>query len=263
MPLRVQGEVHVHSRSLRRRQDPPPRRRGRAEAPDPDDQPPEAGLTALPPGTAPCMWFTSGSWELYAETFGDPADPPVVLLHGAGNSMMAWDAELCERLAGRGRFVVRLDSRDAGRSVRPDGAAPYSMHDQAGDVVALLDALELAGRHARWRLPGRHDRADRRGRAPGARQRPRADLDHAGRRRAARAGRRAVRGRPGAAGLDRPRGRRALSGRARAALRRGAVRRGAAHAPGRADRRPRRRHRGAARVPVRGRGRAARARPPR
>ncbi len=89
------------------------------------------------------MWFASGSWELYAETFGDPADPPVVLLHGAGNSMMAWDAELCEQLAGRGQFVVRLDSRDAGRSVRPDGAAPYSMHDHAADVVALLDALEL------------------------------------------------------------------------------------------------------------------------
>jgi len=89
------------------------------------------------------MRFASGGWELYAETFGDPVNPPVVLLHGAGNSMMAWDAELCEQLAGRGRFVVRLDSRDAGRSVRGDNAGPYSMHDQAGDVVALLDALEL------------------------------------------------------------------------------------------------------------------------
>jgi pimeloyl-ACP methyl ester carboxylesterase len=57
---------------------------------------------------------------------------------------MAWDAELCEQLADRGRFVVRLDSRDAGRSVRGDAAGPYSLHDLAGDVVALLDALELA-----------------------------------------------------------------------------------------------------------------------
>src|SRR5215203_3621747 len=89
------------------------------------------------------MRFMSGSWELYAETFGAAADPAVVLLHGAGNAMMAWDAELCEALAARGRFVVRLDSRDAGRSLRPDDAGPYSMHDLAGDVVALLDALEL------------------------------------------------------------------------------------------------------------------------
>ena len=89
------------------------------------------------------MRFTSGSWELYAETFGDRGDPAVVLLHGAGNSMMAWDAELCEALAAGGRFVVRLDSRDAGRSERPPGAQAYSMHDHAADVLALLDALEL------------------------------------------------------------------------------------------------------------------------
>lgn len=90
------------------------------------------------------MRFTSGTWELYAETFGKPSDPAVVLLHGAGNSMMAWDAELCEAIAGRGRFVVRLDSRDAGRSGRSGAAGPsYSMDDTAADVVALLDALGL------------------------------------------------------------------------------------------------------------------------
>jgi pimeloyl-ACP methyl ester carboxylesterase len=87
------------------------------------------------------MRFDSGSWELYAETFG--SGPAVVLLHGGGNSMMAWDAELCEAIAQQGRLVVRLDSRDAGRSARPAGAEPYSMRDLAADVVALLDALEL------------------------------------------------------------------------------------------------------------------------
>ena len=30
-----------------------------------------------------------------------------------------------------------------GQSVRPAGAGPYSFHDTAADVVALLDALEL------------------------------------------------------------------------------------------------------------------------
>jgi pimeloyl-ACP methyl ester carboxylesterase len=89
------------------------------------------------------MRFASGSWVLYAETFGERSDPAVVLLHGAGNSMMAWDAELCEAIAGRGRFVIRLDSRDAGQSARPPGAGPYSMHDMTADVVALLDALAL------------------------------------------------------------------------------------------------------------------------
>jgi len=87
------------------------------------------------------MRFDNGAWELYAETFG--SGPAVVLLHGAGNSMMSWDAELCEAIAERGRLVVRLDSRDAGQSARAPDAVPYSMYDTATDVVALLDALEL------------------------------------------------------------------------------------------------------------------------
>lgn len=90
------------------------------------------------------MHFSSGSWELYAETFGAPTDTAVALLHGAGNSMMAWDAELCEALAARGRLVVRLDAREAGRSATSGDAGPsYSLHDLAEDVVALLDALDL------------------------------------------------------------------------------------------------------------------------
>jgi pimeloyl-ACP methyl ester carboxylesterase len=89
------------------------------------------------------MRFRNGSWELYAETFGAAGDPALVLLHGAGNSMMAWDAALCEAIAGRGRFVVRLDSRDAGQSARRSDPGPTSMDDMAGDVVALLDALAL------------------------------------------------------------------------------------------------------------------------
>ena len=86
------------------------------------------------------MRFSSGGWELYAESFGSPTDPAVVLLHGGGSSMMAWDAELCEALAGRGRFVVRLDARHAGRSASRDERS--TTHDLASDVVALLDALE-------------------------------------------------------------------------------------------------------------------------
>ena len=77
------------------------------------------------------MRFRNGSWELYAETFGAAGDPALLLLHGAGNSMTAWDAELCERLAAQGRHVVRLDSRDAGKSARADAPGAYSLHDLA------------------------------------------------------------------------------------------------------------------------------------
>ena len=88
------------------------------------------------------MRFRNGSWELYAETFGAAGDP-ALLLHGASNAMTAWDAELCERLAAQGRHVVRLDSRDAGKSARADAPGAYSLDDLAADIVACLDALEL------------------------------------------------------------------------------------------------------------------------
>ena len=38
-----------------------------------------------------------------AETFGRPGDPAILLIHGAGNCMLWWDEELCERLAAGGR----------------------------------------------------------------------------------------------------------------------------------------------------------------
>jgi len=85
---------------------------------------------------------------LCVETFGDPADPPILLSHGAGNSMLSWDDELCERLAAGTRFVVRYDIRDAGRSVAYEpGAPPYSFRDLVADAVGLLDTLGPASAH--------------------------------------------------------------------------------------------------------------------
>jgi pimeloyl-ACP methyl ester carboxylesterase len=80
-----------------------------------------------------------------AETFGDPADPAILLIHGAGNTMLSWDDALCARLADGSRFVVRYDGRGAGRS-EPYGA-PFSMRDLAADAVGLLDALGIPSAH--------------------------------------------------------------------------------------------------------------------
>ena len=69
-------------------------------------------------------------------------------MHGAGNSMLSWDEELCERLAAGPRFVVRYDSRDAGRSVTYEPGAPeYVRHDLVADCVGLLDTLGLERAH--------------------------------------------------------------------------------------------------------------------
>ena len=86
--------------------------------------------------------------ELCAETFGDAADPALLLVHGAANSMLSWDERLCSRLADGGRYVIRYDQRDAGRSVSYEpGAPPYALPDLVADAAGLLDALGLARAH--------------------------------------------------------------------------------------------------------------------
>ncbi|MGW7681499.1 alpha/beta fold hydrolase [Kribbella sp. NPDC054772] len=86
--------------------------------------------------------------ELYAETYGDRTDPAILLIHGASASMLWWDAELCAELAAHGRFVIRYDQRDTGRSTSfPVGAPGYAMSDLAADAVGLLDALGVERAH--------------------------------------------------------------------------------------------------------------------
>ena len=55
--------------------------------------------------------------ELCTESFGDPADPPILLIMGIGASMLWWEEDFCRMLADGGRFVIRYDHRDTGRSV--------------------------------------------------------------------------------------------------------------------------------------------------
>jgi len=105
---------------------------------------------------------TVGDVELCYETFGDPADPAVLLVMGLATQMIAWHEEFCRQLAARGFLVVRFDNRDAGRSsrleqftpptlrqlVRRDRrAAGYSLTDMAGDALGLLDHLGIARAH--------------------------------------------------------------------------------------------------------------------
>lgn len=86
--------------------------------------------------------------ELCAESFGDPADPPVLLIHGVGASMLWWDEGFCRLLAGGGRFVIRYDHRDTGRSVTyPHGHPGYTGADLVDDAARVLDAFGIAAAH--------------------------------------------------------------------------------------------------------------------
>lgn len=86
--------------------------------------------------------------ELCVETFGDRSDPAIMLVAGSAASMLWWDAELCERIAVRGRYVVRYDHRDTGRSTcYPPGKPPYSFTDLTRDVLGVQDALGIERAH--------------------------------------------------------------------------------------------------------------------
>jgi pimeloyl-ACP methyl ester carboxylesterase len=85
---------------------------------------------------------------LCVQAFGDGGDPAVLLLHGAGSSMLSWDEELCRRLAAGRRLVIRCDSRDAGRSVSyPRGAPPYTLRDLVADALGVLDVFGIERAH--------------------------------------------------------------------------------------------------------------------
>lgn len=99
--------------------------------------------------------------EIAYETFGDPADPPILLVMGLGTQMLAWPDALCEGLADRGFYVVRFDNRDCGLSTHFDGQRapsfvevvvrrqrpPYTIDDMARDTAGLMDALGLESVH--------------------------------------------------------------------------------------------------------------------
>ena len=85
---------------------------------------------------------------LCTELFGDPADPPILLVMGAGASMLWWDEGFCRMLAGGGRSVIRYDHRDTGRSVTYEpGDPPYNGADLVADAAGVLDAHGLAAAH--------------------------------------------------------------------------------------------------------------------
>ncbi|TIN23712.1 MAG: alpha/beta hydrolase [Mesorhizobium sp.] len=78
--------------------------------------------------------------KIISEAFGDPANPPLLLIMGAMASMLWWPEAFCRRLADAGLFVIRYDNRDTGRSTkyRP-GEPPYTFDDMADDAMHVLD----------------------------------------------------------------------------------------------------------------------------
>jgi len=102
--------------------------------------------------------ITANGIQIEYETYGDPANPPLLLIMGLGAQLTLWPIELVEALVGHGYYVIRHDNRDIGLSqkfsehgvpnfkrvalmrmfgLRPK--LPYRLTDMAQDAAALPD----------------------------------------------------------------------------------------------------------------------------
>jgi pimeloyl-ACP methyl ester carboxylesterase len=76
-------------------------------------------------------------------TFGNPAHPPLVLLHGLGGDHRMWEPQLACYPA-HNLYVIAPDVRGHGQS---SPVERFTVRDCARDVVALLDHLGIAQAH--------------------------------------------------------------------------------------------------------------------
>ena len=85
--------------------------------------------------------FTSkDGLKLAGEFCGDPKNPPVLLLHGGGQTRHAWK-KTQTALASAGFYSLAMDLRGHGESDYPADPAAYSEAATVADMAALLDAV--------------------------------------------------------------------------------------------------------------------------
>ena len=90
----------------------------------------------------------AGDLELWAEDFGNPEHPTVLLVMGAQAQGIQWNDGIVRRLVDGDRRVIRYDHRDTGRSSTVDFAAhPYTIADMASDALTVLDAFGAQRAH--------------------------------------------------------------------------------------------------------------------
>jgi pimeloyl-ACP methyl ester carboxylesterase len=86
--------------------------------------------------------------SLFSESFGSPQNPAILLMMGATASAVWWSEEFCHQLAEAGRYVIRYDYRDTGRSTSYEpGTSNYSIEDLADDAFCVLDGYNIQSAH--------------------------------------------------------------------------------------------------------------------
>jgi pimeloyl-ACP methyl ester carboxylesterase len=107
-------------------------------------------------------FVTANGIQLCYDAFGNPHNPPLLMVAGLGMQLTDWDEAVCTLLAEQGYWVIRYDNRDVGLSTKFEEAgtpnllaalqgqpieAPYLLSDMAADAVGLLDALNIPAAH--------------------------------------------------------------------------------------------------------------------
>ena len=79
-------------------------------------------------------------------TAGPDYGAPVMLLHGFPESNAQWRS-VAARLADAGHRVIAPNLRGYSSAARPQGVENYSIDELVGDVIGLLDALDIERAH--------------------------------------------------------------------------------------------------------------------
>lgn len=81
--------------------------------------------------------------SLYYEVYGDPVNPPVLLISGLGGTGKSWSGQI-ERFAS-GHYVVVPDQRGTGESSRTESG--HTISQLATDMASLVDHLGRGPMH--------------------------------------------------------------------------------------------------------------------
>ncbi|MBD2778084.1 alpha/beta fold hydrolase [Iningainema tapete] len=93
-------------------------------------------------------WISHNGVRLFSESFGVPDDPPTLLIMGAMASAVWWAEDFCCQLVDLGRYVIRYDHRDTGRSTSYEpGHIHYSIEDLADDAFRVLNGYGIESAH--------------------------------------------------------------------------------------------------------------------
>ncbi len=98
------------------------------------------GSSTQAPGPTEVRFTTRDGLTIHADAWGDPGAPPVLLVHGGGQTRHSWGGT-AETLAERGWYAVSYDQRGHGHSDRSAGGH-YEVGHFAADLADVVRSFE-------------------------------------------------------------------------------------------------------------------------